>query len=306
MAARGDAQDIEARRASREGRVRRRRVVAREAVVPPQGAVQGGRPDRGALRRDHQAAVARDGRADRPRASGPASDDRALGLELPVLRRGAGARRQRIVQSRRQPAHVHDARSGRRVRVDHAVERAVHAVDVEDGAVPRVRQQRRAQAVGTVAAVDAQCCARSSRKPACRRASTTWCSATAPKPACRSSNTRTSSACRSPARSPTARDIAGARREVAEAHVVRTRRQVGQHHLRGREPATRGAGRGDVDLHEFGPGVRRRLAHPRAAADLSAVPRRVREGRGGPGRRAIRSIARRASARSCTSASTIA
>ena len=32
--------------------------------------------------------------------------------------------------------------------------------------------------------------------------------------------------------------------------------------------AARGAGRGDVDLHERGAGVRRRLAHPRAAADL--------------------------------------
>ena len=49
MAARGDAQDIEAAVKRGEGRVRRRRVVARETVVPAQGAVQGGRPDRGAL-----------------------------------------------------------------------------------------------------------------------------------------------------------------------------------------------------------------------------------------------------------------
>ena len=49
MAARGDAQDIDAAVTRGEGSVRRRRVVAREAVVPPQGAIQSGRPDRGAL-----------------------------------------------------------------------------------------------------------------------------------------------------------------------------------------------------------------------------------------------------------------
>ncbi len=49
MAARGDAQDIEAAVKAAKERVRRRRLVAREAVIPPQGAVQSSRPDRGTL-----------------------------------------------------------------------------------------------------------------------------------------------------------------------------------------------------------------------------------------------------------------
>ena len=98
----------------------------------------------------------------------------------------------------------------------------------------------------------------------------------------------------------------GARREVAEAHVVRARRQVGEHHLRRRQPGARGAGGGDVDLHERRPGVRRRLAHPRAAADLRGVSRRRSRRPRPAGRPAIRSIARRGSVRSCTSANTIA
>ena len=207
-------------------------------------------------------------------ASGPASDARAFGVEFPVLRGGAGTRRQRIVQSRRQPADVHDARSGRRIRPDHAVERAVHAVDVEDGAVSCVRQLGGAQAVGVVAVVDPRVVR---NFPGSRHAgrrlqhgARLW----------RRSGRAARRAQRRHRRvvHRLAGDRArhrGARGEVVEAHVVRTGRQVGQHHLRGRESRARDSGRRDVDLHERGSGVRRRLAHPRAAADLRAISRRI-------------------------------
>ena len=105
---------------------------------------------------------------------------------------------------------------------------------------------------------------------------------------------------------PTARDIAARAAKSAQAHVVRTRRQVGEHHFCGRESQARDAGRGDVDLHERGPGVRRRFAHPRAATDLSSnssmVSRRPRPA----GKREIRSTAPPASVRSSTNVNTIA
>ncbi len=98
----------------------------------------------------------------------------------------------------------------------------------------------------------------------------------------------------------------GARREAAQTNVVRTRRQVGEHHLCGRQSPTSGAGRGDVDLHELGPGVRRRFAHPRAAPDLRGSFWTRSQRQQPHGRRAIRSIAPPASARSSTNVSTTA
>ena len=80
---------------------------------------------------------------------------------------------------------------GRGVRADHAVERTVHAVDVEDGAVPRVRQLGGAQAVGAVAVVDPGAVRDLPGSRSARRACTTRCSASARKPGCRWSSTAT-------------------------------------------------------------------------------------------------------------------
>ena len=195
---------------------------------------------------------------------------------------------------------------GRRVRPDHAVERTVHAVDVEDGAVSRVRQFAPCTSRRSCRRCRCACCARFSRKPACRAGVYNMVlgyGAEAGVPLVEHKDVVGVSFTGSV---PTARDIAAR----AAKQLKRTSFELGGKSANiifaDANLATRGAGRGDVDLHEFGPGVRRRLAHPRAAADLSAVSRRVRESGGGLERRAIRSIARRASVRSCTSASTIA
>ncbi|CAG9188328.1 hypothetical protein BVI2075_120018 [Burkholderia vietnamiensis] len=56
------------------------------------------------------------------------------------------------VSGRRSDAQLHAVPAGRRVRAGVAVERAVHDRDVEDGAMSRARQHRRAEDVGAVAA----------------------------------------------------------------------------------------------------------------------------------------------------------
>ena len=58
------------------------------------------------------------------------------------------------VQPRRLAADLHDQRRGGGFRADHPVERSGHALDLEDGALPGLRQLRGAQAVRVVAVVD--------------------------------------------------------------------------------------------------------------------------------------------------------
>ena len=94
-----------------------------------------------------------------------------------------------------------------------------------------------------------------------------------------------------------------ARRE-SEAHLVRARRQVGEHHLRRRQPGSGGPGGGDGDLHERRPSVRRRsrILVQRAIYDQFLDGFAKAAAGGSP---AIRSTARRGSVRWCTRASTI-
>ena len=180
-------------------------------------------------------ADAGDGRSARAGTAGTASPCDTLRMEPALFRRGAGAGGGPRVQPRRLAADLHDQRRGRGFRADHPVERSGHALHLEDGALPGLRQLRGAQAVRVVAVVD-EFGLRDLRRgghagrglqhgPGVRSGS-------------RSSASRAQGRDRRVVHR-LARHRArhrGAGRRFVEAHVLRTRRQVRQHRVRGRQP----------------------------------------------------------------------
>ena len=159
----------------------------------PQAA---GRSDRRQRRAHRAGRVPRHG--DARGVAAPARDP-ARRAQLPRLRRaGGGLRGARLgVERHAQRRAAHAERPGGR---DHALERALHALDLEDGAGARGGLHRRAQAGRVVAAlVLAAGRPRGRGRPAARACSTSS-RASARRSARRSSPTRACAACRSRAR----------------------------------------------------------------------------------------------------------
>ena len=143
--ARGNAEDID--RAATAA-VARLQVLARHVGVDaPQAAASRGRCDRGPRRRYRRARMHRH----RPGASlhGQGRDPRRR--EFPLLRRQMRGGPRRPQHAERGALEHLDPRADRPGRRDHAVEHAVHALDLEDRAGARRRLHRRAQAGGMVA-----------------------------------------------------------------------------------------------------------------------------------------------------------
>ena len=104
---------------------------------------------------------------------------------------------------------------------------------------------------------------RSSTRPVCPPACSTWSTATASTSARRCRPTRTSTWCRSPARPVPASRWPSGRGADGQARGPGARRQVGQHHPRRRRPRGRHP-RPDVDVQQLRPVVQR--ADPHAGA----------------------------------------
>ena len=131
-------------RGGRSGAARLSRVARPAGQRPAQSTARHRRRDRGARRGDRAARVARYGPADPLHvASGEARR-----RELPLLRRQGARGRSRLVAAGARARQLHAAPAARARRGDHAVEHAVHAVDVEDCAGACGRLHGRAQAGG--------------------------------------------------------------------------------------------------------------------------------------------------------------
>ena len=103
--------------------------------------------------------------------------------EFPLLRRQMRRGPRRPQHAERGALEHFDARADRPGRRDHAVEYAVHAVDLEDRPGPRRRLHRGAQARGMVAGHGRPAGETARSRPACPTACSTPCTASARKPA---------------------------------------------------------------------------------------------------------------------------
>ena len=121
------------------------------------------RRDRGARRRDRAARM----HGHRPGASLHGQGRVARGREFPLLRRQMRRGPRRPNTAERGALEHHDPRADRPGRRDHAVEHAVHAVDLEDRAGAGGRLHGRAQAGGMVAGHRATCWRSWSSRPGC-------------------------------------------------------------------------------------------------------------------------------------------
>ncbi len=145
------------RQRARDGRSRRRsgrrsgcngcgarvpQVARRARQRPSHSLAQDRGRDRGARRGDRAARVARHGPAHPLHGDGRETRRR----ELSLLRRQGARGRARLVAAGARARQLHDAPAARPRRGHHAVEHAVHAVDVEDRAGARGRLHGRAQA----------------------------------------------------------------------------------------------------------------------------------------------------------------
>ena len=130
------------RRRGRGGAACVRRVARSAGRRPAQSLARHRRRDRGASRRDRVARVARHGPTDPLHVAG----GEARCGELPLLRRQGAGSRSRLVAAGARARQLHAAPAARPRRSNHAVEHAVHVVDVEDRACAGGRLHRRAQA----------------------------------------------------------------------------------------------------------------------------------------------------------------
>ena len=168
-AAAGKKADIDRRRRGRAACLRRGPVAtdaAARAIPDPPPHRRHRRVPRRAARR---ARVVRLGAADHPGARPGA----ARGRELPLLRRPDRRAGRRRLQGARPAAELRQPQADRRRRPHHALEHAVHARVVEARPGARDRQHRRAQARRVHARCRRRCGRASSRRPGCRRASST-------------------------------------------------------------------------------------------------------------------------------------
>ena len=170
------------------------------------------------------------------------------------------------------PRELHDAPADRPGRRDHAVEHAVHAVDVEDRAGARGRLHRRAQAGGME---PVQCSAPRrdrARGGASRQASSIVCTGSARWPGKALTEHPRHQGDRVRRRiQHRQRDHAAGRRD-AEARALRARRQESGHRVRRCRSRPRARCRGVHDLQPQRPALH--LVEP--AARASVDPRRVR------------------------------
>ena len=189
------------RRARRVPRLGRARAGRPRAVPAPAR-----RPDRRERRAARGGRVRRHGDA---AALAARAGDQARRAQLPRLRRPrARLRGARLALERDLEPRPADAVRPRRG--DHAVERAVHALDLEDGAGAGGGLHGRAQAGRVVAARRARCSPTSPTRPASRPACSTSSRGSARRPAPRSSPTRCCAACSFTGSPETGRHIAGA------------------------------------------------------------------------------------------------
>ena len=167
-------------RPRRDGRGARLQVLARHAGGDAQeAAAPRRRRDRGPRRRYRGARMHR--HRPGPSLHGQGRDPRRG--ELPLLRRPVRRGPRRPEHAERGALERLDPGADRPGRRDHAVEHAVHAVDLEDRAGARRRLHGRAQA-GRMVAGDGRPARQARRsRPACPTACSTPCTASARKPA---------------------------------------------------------------------------------------------------------------------------
>ena len=131
---------------------------------PTQPAARHRRRDRGAGRRDRVARIGRHRSADSLHVGGREARRR----EFSLLRGQSARSGARPVAAGARARQLHVAPTARPGRGDHAVEHAVHAVDVEDRAGSGCRLHRRAQAGRVEPASRRRCSPRLRRRPDCR------------------------------------------------------------------------------------------------------------------------------------------
>ena len=176
----GRARQCRGYRPRRDGGRARLQGLARHAGGDAQEtAASRRRRHRGPRRRHRRAGMHRH----RPGASlhGQGRDPRRR--EFPLLRRQMRRGPRRPQHAERRALEHLDPGADRPGRRDHAVEHAVHAVDLEDRAGARRRLHRRAQAGGMVAGDGRPAGETGQSRPACPTACSTPCTASARKPA---------------------------------------------------------------------------------------------------------------------------